>query len=507
MTEFETIRAAVKSMQNCLCREGLAFTCNSCRAEESALAALATVEERLADEKERHEHQIREYQNKFESRGGFIRHQQSEIERLCTRLAEADGLIAEAAKQAERLLCNKSVQRWLASAQHGVDVEHGELAKGIAALDAKLAAHGKPAEKQGDAFFDLWRCSSCGNSQVDSSDPRWRWTGEAWEHKCGDPQAGYFPARNFGKPSNDRARAQMKNASVIPAAYDALVLDHPSLCPNCANPPHEGECRRTPHHSADEPLPPREVAECGCAARKILQDMLNSLKRIEGLATIDIVLAYVPELRIRKALAAPCNCAELRKENDRLKGLLSARWGEAVADRDQIRAELANAKEALAHEIEVSEVDDAVIGKLRADLAAAQATIKERTKWANCGGVPAGKTCNFESGHAIFGPFVTIGDKTYCEFHRGKMDLAAAMYREKCAVEALRIAGPLLRTANSIMFKHSKRHILELPCYCDTPQLHTGKCVHVRDTCQKVTYECTEIATIVAAFDAREGKR
>lgn len=43
----------------------------------------------------------------------------------------------------------------------------------------------------------VWRCSCCGEMK-DPADPRWRWNGEAWEHKCGDPQAGYFPARYFG---------------------------------------------------------------------------------------------------------------------------------------------------------------------------------------------------------------------------------------------------------------------------------------------------------------------
>lgn len=35
-------------------------------------------------------------------------------------------------------------------------------------------------------------CSSCG--ELPSLDARWRWNGSTWEHKCGDVEAGYFPA-------------------------------------------------------------------------------------------------------------------------------------------------------------------------------------------------------------------------------------------------------------------------------------------------------------------------
>lgn len=44
-----------------------------------------------------------------------------------------------------------------------------------------------------------WRCSCCGETN-DPLDPAWRWTGEAWEHKCKAliAQGGYMPARRFG---------------------------------------------------------------------------------------------------------------------------------------------------------------------------------------------------------------------------------------------------------------------------------------------------------------------
>jgi len=43
------------------------------------------------------------------------------------------------------------------------------------------------------------RCSCCGEAldAVPGSD--WRLNGTEWEHQCGDPQAGYFPSRNFGE--------------------------------------------------------------------------------------------------------------------------------------------------------------------------------------------------------------------------------------------------------------------------------------------------------------------
>lgn len=50
-----------------------------------------------------------------------------------------------------------------------------------------------------DGFFDVWRCSYCGESQIDSSSSRWRWTGNAWEHLHGAGQEGvYQPAHNCG---------------------------------------------------------------------------------------------------------------------------------------------------------------------------------------------------------------------------------------------------------------------------------------------------------------------
>jgi hypothetical protein len=30
------------------------------------------------------------------------------------------------------------------------------------------------------------------------SSPLWRWNGEEWEHKCGGPQEGHWPAVDFG---------------------------------------------------------------------------------------------------------------------------------------------------------------------------------------------------------------------------------------------------------------------------------------------------------------------
>ncbi len=47
----------------------------------------------------------------------------------------------------------------------------------------------------------VWRCSSCGEGLFpgEAPAPSWRFDGKAWEHKCEglDPQAGYFPAREF----------------------------------------------------------------------------------------------------------------------------------------------------------------------------------------------------------------------------------------------------------------------------------------------------------------------
>jgi hypothetical protein len=46
----------------------------------------------------------------------------------------------------------------------------------------------------------LWRCEGCGEAKDMS--PAWRWTSEAWEHRCAGmhPQAGYMSARWFGDP-------------------------------------------------------------------------------------------------------------------------------------------------------------------------------------------------------------------------------------------------------------------------------------------------------------------
>ena len=54
-----------------------------------------------------------------------------------------------------------------------------------------------------EPIWDVWRCSNCGDLN-DIASPAWRWNGEAWEHECGDPQVGYFPARNFGPRSCEK---------------------------------------------------------------------------------------------------------------------------------------------------------------------------------------------------------------------------------------------------------------------------------------------------------------
>lgn len=53
-----------------------------------------------------------------------------------------------------------------------------------------------------DPTSGLWRCSSCGEAKEELPATSWRWTGTGWEHKCGDPQAGYFEARFFGAPDH-----------------------------------------------------------------------------------------------------------------------------------------------------------------------------------------------------------------------------------------------------------------------------------------------------------------
>jgi hypothetical protein len=48
----------------------------------------------------------------------------------------------------------------------------------------------------------LWRCEGCGDAyDAESEMSRWRWTGEAYEHKCPGlhSQAGHMPARWFGE--------------------------------------------------------------------------------------------------------------------------------------------------------------------------------------------------------------------------------------------------------------------------------------------------------------------
>lgn len=57
-----------------------------------------------------------------------------------------------------------------------------------------------------DPYFCVWRCSNCGDMNDNLRDTRWRWNGEEWEHACGGPQSGHFPARNFGPhPEPDAA--------------------------------------------------------------------------------------------------------------------------------------------------------------------------------------------------------------------------------------------------------------------------------------------------------------
>lgn len=66
-----------------------------------------------------------------------------------------------------------------------------------AAPTPPLAIQGTPLAEV-DPFFCVWRCSCCGDMNDNIRDTRWRWDGEAWEHACGGPQDGHYPARNFG---------------------------------------------------------------------------------------------------------------------------------------------------------------------------------------------------------------------------------------------------------------------------------------------------------------------
>lgn len=72
-----------------------------------------------------------------------------------------------------------------------------------AAPAAPPAIQGTPLAEV-DPFFCVWRCSCCGDMNDNIRDTRWRWDGEAWEHACGGPQDGHYPARNFG-PHPDAA--------------------------------------------------------------------------------------------------------------------------------------------------------------------------------------------------------------------------------------------------------------------------------------------------------------
>ncbi len=187
----------------------------------------------------------------------------------------------------------------------------------IASLHAKLTATGtaeeKPEAPNTHSVFDVWRCSSCGCSQLEALDPRWRWTGEAWEHKCGDPQAGYFPARNFGTP-NDADMATWAK-------------------------------------------PEAPATECACrkaldVAKTVLEPIagsydLESEQELFEVESVHIQAAAMAFLEI-KALTAPCPCEALRErlgfagiaERSLRNQLLSTM--EAC---DKLRAELAAANE------------------------------------------------------------------------------------------------------------------------------------------------------------------
>lgn len=100
-----------------------------------------------------------------------------------------------------------------------------------------LRAPGSPP-KEPDESFEVWRCSSCGEMKERLPDTAWRWTGVAWEHKCGDPQAGYFPARSFGsvsaaiKPTLESLRAPGETAKLECSKCGATVNEdfEPGRC-------------------------------------------------------------------------------------------------------------------------------------------------------------------------------------------------------------------------------------------------------------------------------------
>jgi hypothetical protein len=74
-----------------------------------------------------------------------------------------------------------------------------------------------------EPIWDLWRCSNCGDMNELAS-PAWRWNGEAWEHKCGDPQAGHFPARNFGPRLRDGSTLPpLPTLQPLPTPYEQVL--------------------------------------------------------------------------------------------------------------------------------------------------------------------------------------------------------------------------------------------------------------------------------------------
>lgn len=57
------------------------------------------------------------------------------------------------------------------------------------------------APRESAPFDGVWRCSECGELR-EATDPRWRWTGEKWQHHHGYP-VGHVDAECFGAPPRE----------------------------------------------------------------------------------------------------------------------------------------------------------------------------------------------------------------------------------------------------------------------------------------------------------------